>query len=255
MSFSCLGQGNDPDKARFRGQNFPTSVQPLADLAPTRWLAERTRPTERGDGVHLWSIIPEGYPAYARILHPAYSESDDTPVRWADIAARNDKTVHPLMQFGRLSGSDDPYGHPYWADKPLVGQLPDTEAKTIISTLRHSTTTPEQCCLLVWEGYGGIELFYPPSEKLELPGRSYLTFTGPVDAVLELLDEGNLLQGPNFWLPEDKAWIVATEIDFVETYVGGSADCINQLLGDPELEAFPASFDARVGFFADTINI
>ena len=79
MSFSFLGQGNDPDKASFRGRDFPTSVQPLADLTPTRWLAERTRPTERGDGVRLWSIIPEGYPAYARILHPAYSESDDTP--------------------------------------------------------------------------------------------------------------------------------------------------------------------------------
>ncbi len=123
MSFSFLGQGNDPNKASFRGQNFPTSVQPLADLTPTRWLAERIRPVGRGDGVHLWSIVPEGYPAYARILHPADCPLDDSPIRWVDIAARNDKTVHPLMQFGRLSGSDDPYGHPYWADKPLIGQL------------------------------------------------------------------------------------------------------------------------------------
>ena len=53
---------------------------------------------------------------------------------------------------------------------------------------------------------------------------------------------------------DDSPDIVATEIDFMETYVGGSADCINQLLGDPELEAFPVSFDARVDFFADTIN-
>ena len=62
MSFSFLGQGNDPDKAIFRGRDLPTSVQPLADLTPTKWLTERTRPTERGDGVRLCSIIPEGYP-------------------------------------------------------------------------------------------------------------------------------------------------------------------------------------------------
>ena len=64
-------------------------------------------------------------------------------------------------------------------------------------------------------------------------------------SVLELCVEGNMLMGPNLWWPEDRAWIVATEIDFMETYIGGSAECINQLLSGPDLEAFPVSLDAR----------
>ena len=168
-----------PHKSPFAGREFPASVHPLADIAPAAWLTERTRPMGRGsDRVLLWSIIPEGYPSYARLLHPAYVQGEDTPMRWAEIAARNSNTVHPLMQFGRLSGSDDPYACPSWADQPFVGQLPEAEAKSIVSVLRSFTTTPEQCYLLVWEGYGGIEQIYPASEKLVLPHRSYLAYTG-----------------------------------------------------------------------------
>ena len=245
-----------PHKSPFAGREFPASVHPLADIAPAAWLTERTRPMGRGsDRVLLWSIIPEGYPSYARLLHPAYVQGEDTPIRWAEIAARNSNTVHPLMQFGRLSGSDDPYACPSWADQPFVGQLPEAEAKSIVLVLRSFTTTPEQCYLLVWEGYGGIEQIYPASEKLVLPHRSYLAYTGSIDSVLELCVQGNMLMGPNLWWPEDRAWIVATEIDFMETYIGGSAECINQLLSGPDLEAFPVSIDARVDFLADTINI
>jgi hypothetical protein len=39
------------------------------------------------------------------------------------------------------------------------------------------------------------------------------------------------------WWPEDRAWCVATEIDFTWTYVGGTRECIQQVIDDPELEA------------------
>ena len=237
-------------------RTFPTSIHPLVDAAPVEWLAERIRPMGRGSNrVLLHSVIPEGFPNYARILHPAFVPGEDTPIRWAEVAARNNKTVHPLMQFGRLSGSDDNYAHPYWAEEPFVGKLPEAEAKAIVPILRSFTTTPDRCYLLVWEGYGGIKQSYPPTVTLELPDRKYLSYTGPVDSVLELCVDGNTLEGPNLWWPEDRAWIVATEIDFMETYVGGTAQCINQLLNDSGLEAFPAMTDARVDFLSDTINV
>lgn len=247
-----------PNKPSSVGREFPfpASIFPLTDLSPIAWVAECTRPIGRGsDRVLLHSVIPEGYPAYARVLHPAYVAGEDTPVRWARVAARNGKTVHSQVQFGRLSGSDDPYAHPPWVEPPFVGELPEAEAKTMAATLSNFTTTPDRCYLLVWEGYGGIEKMYPPSVTLELPDRKYLAYAGSIDSILELCVDGNTLVGPNLWWPEDQAWVVATEIDFLETYAGGTVACIGQLLGDPDLEAFPLSIDDRVDFFADTINI
>ena len=78
---------------------------------------------------------------------------------------------------------------------------------------------------------------------------------GTTDSVLELADPGTILPAPNLWWPEDRAWVVATEIDFIETHVGGSAKAVSQILDDPGLESFPISIDARVDFLADTINI
>ena len=237
-------------------KSFPASIMPVMDLAPTLWLNERVRPVGRGsDRVMLHSVAPGYFPAYCRILHPAYIAGEYTPVRWSEVAARNNKVMHPQVQFGRLAGSEDPYAYPSGVSPPFIGELPEAEANTISKVLRNFTSTPDNCYLLVWEGYGGIQEMYPITKKLELPGRSYLVYTGPMESVLELCIDGNTLMGPNIWWPEDRAWVVATEIDFLDTYVGGSARCVNQLLGDPDLEAFPAFSNDRVDFFADTINV
>ena len=167
---------------------------------------------------------------------------------------QNGKTVHPLMQYVRVCGSKDYYGQLFSADQPFVGELPEAEAQALGATLRYFTATPDRCYLLVWEGYGGIERMYPPSLMVELHDRTYLAYQGSIDEVLALCIDGNAVDGPNLWWTEDRAWIVSTEIDLMETYIGGSADCIAHLLSDPLLEAFPASIYARVDFLADTIN-
>ena len=59
---------------------------------------------------------------------------------------------------------------------------------------------------------------------------------------------------PNIWWPEDRAWYVATDIDLYDTYVGGSEECIEAILSHLELEALPATLDARLGIGADIIN-
>jgi hypothetical protein len=49
--------------------------------------------------------------------------------------------------------------------------------------------------------------------------------------------------GPNLWWPNDRAWFVATEIDLVSTYVGGSADLVRAIVASPEIEAFEVAAD------------
>ena len=89
---------------------------------------------------------------------------------------------------------------------------------------------------------------------MSLPSRDYMLFTGPLAAVPELAAEGGFWQTPNLWWPDDRAWFVSTDIDLLDTYVGGSPDCIQRILDSPELEAFRVSIDTRVDFQTDTIN-
>ena len=234
-------------------RDLPASLRPVGDTRHTRWLKERIQHSGRENAVWLYSIMPSGFPAYARILHPADSVEDNAPVRWAEVAASTGKTVHPAMQFGRLSGSDDPYGHPDWAYQPKVGQLPEHEARIIAGILGRFTVTPDRCYFCLWKGYGPFNTSYRHL-TLNLSGRNFLIFTGPLSAILDLTDEGTPLQAPSLWWPHDRAWCVSTDIDLLDTYVGGNEVCIQQVLSGSDLETLPSTIDARIDFFSDTIN-
>jgi hypothetical protein len=54
--------------------------------------------------------------------------------------------------------------------------------------------------------------------------------------------------------PEDRAWCVATEIDFAWTYIGGGTDLIQGLINDPALEAMPTQIHHGITYEADRIN-
>ena len=59
---------------------------------------------------------------------------------------------------------------------------------------------------------------------IELPGRRYHVVTGPVAAVVDLREpDGAAWHHPDLWWPQDRAWFVATDVDFWSLYVGGSA--------------------------------
>jgi hypothetical protein len=59
---------------------------------------------------------------------------------------------------------------------------------------------------------------------------------------------------PNLWWPDDRAWVVATEVDFAWTYVGGTRDLAEAVLGEPRLEVLPATLADKVGYDTDLLN-
>ena len=238
-------------------QHLPPSVRSVEDVTPGRWIEERVWPwtSDNASGVRLGSMMPEGFPCYARILHPAESVEDSTPLRWADVAAREGKRMHPLVQCGRLAGKDDPYGCPDWAHEPGVGELPEEETRAVVGILRQFTTTPDQCLFGVWDGWGFLDSSYQRKPRISVPHRDFLLFAGPLEAVLEFADGANLWRTPSLWWPADRAWFVATDIDLMDTYVGGSGDCIKQVRDSPALEALAFPIEGRVDFYADTINV
>ena len=225
------------------------------DVSAGRWVEESL-----SDFGTLRSLLPRGFPAYARVLHPAYLDGD-RDLRWSTVALWTGRTVHPLMQFERVAAlSEDPramYPDPPWGDHPDYGSIPETECSTLVDALRGFTSTPDSCFFGLWEGYGNIDTrLYKARARVRAPGRDYLLFRGPIDAIMAFLAGDGRFWGrsPNLWWPEDHAWCVATDIDLCDTYVGGSQKCIKAILTNPHLEALPTSLDARLDLGADTIN-
>ena len=94
-------------------------------------------------------------------------------------------------------------------------------------------------------------------QRLRLPNRDYFLARGPLDELGEAYDlfgGSHTVQSPNVWWPDDRAWFVATEIDFESTYVGGSEAAIQAILEDPWLEALPAEPTDGVSWDADVLN-
>ena len=236
-------------------QLAPHGLEFLEDVSEARWVEESV--SEFGK---VRALVPERFLAYARVFHPAYLDTG-LPVRWSTVASWTGRTVHPLMQFERIANlNEDPgylYKDPPWGSLPEHGSIPEPECRTLVSVLREFTSTPEECFFCLWEGYGNIDTrLYKASSRVRSPGRDYLLFRGPLDAVMSFLNrvDGFWGDSPNIWWPKDRAWCVATDIDLFDSYVGGTEDCIKAILNNPALEALPTTPDARVDLLADEIN-
>jgi hypothetical protein len=181
------------------------------------------------------SFVPRGFEAYCRIFHPAGE------VSWAEIASANGHEPHALMQLPEITNTEgwhvDP--HPGVFDElPRAGELPEGLRAPVTDTLRSYTATPESCWFAVWEGYGALRPDVRDAPWFRLPHRKYHLFHGPIEALLMPCEPAWWDQTANIWWPADRTWCVATEVDLMSTYVGGSTDCIAALAAHPALEAY-----------------
>lgn len=222
------------------GRPVETDTSGAAWLAPADWL------------------LPTGFAAYARVLHPAirYVGDDDVEVPWAEVADENGALAHRLMQWPGITGGwefvheDDQ--SPLWDDSPAEGHLPVPVARRLTAVLRRHTTTPGDCWFGVWAGFGWYSHAGMP--ETELLGREHLLLRGPIDLATANTAPEPAEQSVNLWWPADRAWCVVTDIDLMSTYVGGSTDCIADLLTATDLEVVPAAVGDGVDVGADRIN-
>jgi hypothetical protein len=204
------------------------------------WITSRLHPFARDVG----SIIPEGFAAYARVFHPPYRRTSDgamIAVRWKDIASANNRTIEAEVQ--RFCMNGDPSrlsatGEELWDEQCGTGRMPRGIAVQLADILFSHTKTPELCWFAVWEGYGDLRIPRHGAPMISVPERNLLLLYGAVSDVLTTLSVTDWIYlSPNLWWPDDRAWCVATEIDFQWSYVGGSSSCIEEILSDAELEA------------------
>jgi hypothetical protein len=240
----------------------------------TSWLVRQRHPFDRYD---VGSVVPTGYAAYARILHPAWRSGGGRAraVRWAEVAVWSGRRLHPQAQFAALSRPLTPRADPPpWDAEPRAGTLTAVEAVALSRVLAGFTDTPDRSWFGYWDGYGWLsgavaELDHgggrvPPLPRAALAAlragprvhtteRDYLLYHGPLTAVTAFCSFP-LLQTPNLWWPEDRAWCVASEIDLPCTYVGGETALVAQVLTVPDLEVVPAQLTDRIAMDSDLLN-
>lgn len=233
------------------------------------WIAPRLASWD--DEYTITIVVPAGFGAYARVLHPVQTaDNGDRLVRWADVAAWSGMPLRPDAQFHSIAlppaapGGPPPYG----SQGPQAGSLWRPDAEVLAAIGRDWTATPEDCWFCVWDGFGWgsvstfavltetgrpREIIQEPARdpvpgpvragpRVHLPHRDYFLYTGPAEAVGALASlDGTGGQCPNLWWPADRAWCVASEIDLPWTYVGGSRELIDAILADERIEALPAA--------------
>jgi hypothetical protein len=215
--------------------------------------------------------VPKGYEAYARIFHPA-SDPEGNPVSWAEVADALGTTAHREMQWHALVGLPEPEG---FADSkwpggdPSIGSMDPATLDALCEVLAAHTADPKRCffglCTIqTWEdSFSADELKHP---YLKLPwGRDQIVLAGPLSAVDQIVfdwskpspsrarfvawtgegpppepDPAGLRsrEAPNLIWPADHSWLVASEVDFDSTLVGGNATLIEAIVKSPELEAW-----------------
>lgn len=174
----------------------------MSDPSAGSWLRERL---DAGyETMH--GVVPRGYPAYARIFHPAIvrslpgravptaeelvrmpeseqhalmAEFVDEQVSWAETAAAFGTVLHPLAQWQRLVRTPPesdwrtrmaPDGREFSA--PMEGELEPAHLAAVAAHLVDHTQTPDSGFAALWEGRGGLLGFFGIT-----PSRSFLTFS------------------------------------------------------------------------------
>ncbi|CUR59961.1 hypothetical protein NOCA120009 [metagenome] len=121
------------------------AIRPDADLADADWWD-----VEWGHGTPpaVGFLVPSGFEAYARVLHPA-ADADGRDVRWAEVAEACGTTLYSEAQWHRLSGGReyDPRGEGAeprrWpGNEPELGRLNRPAFEALSEVVAGHTSTP-----------------------------------------------------------------------------------------------------------------
>ena len=219
------------------------AVELIEDVTVGDWIAPRLGPF----GGRVGSVVPRGFAAYARVLHPARGE-DDRERGWAEVCAATGRTAHALMQWSAIAPERP-------GAEPAVGSLGRRPLQDLCRVVAAHTAPGLDHFFALWEGWGWVVPGAYPADtpRLRLPHRDHLLFTGPLPEA-PLFDDGPWPQSPSLFWPADRSWCVATEIDFDSTLVGGTVELVAAVLAAPGLEAWPVDVDDSLAHDGDQVN-
>lgn len=205
-------------------------------------------------------LIPRGFEAYARILHPAFTDAGEM-VSWAEVAGVCGTTLHPEAQWERLAfhGDLDPRGAgpdpvSWTGGEPDQGCLDRGPFEALAEVLQRHTGTTAHTIVAFWVGYGQW-----PRAWFDLRTRgpvlqAYLFERALVDVPTLCAEASGWWQSPSAWWPADHAWATSSDTDLDSTLIGGTRALVDELLASDSLEVLPWPVDGLLWSSADTIN-
>ena len=259
---------------------------PVDDLEPAQWLVEAI--TVFGGSVA--QLMPAGFGCYLRVFHrPDQGRpGPGSAASWAAVAAEKGTALHPEAQWSALSGSTGEGPGP----EPITGSLDPLQLQRLSELLAGQTSSPDACHYALWEGTGMSPRSWGEIPRFRLPGRRHWLF--PPVSVLQLpavsvelqvagmeeqaaqggeirgfvgvdspeslarwaarYRQWGFVQSPSWWWPEDRAWVVHSEVDYDSTLVAGSSAMGAALLADPEIECLEVGPATWLTAHADQVN-
>jgi hypothetical protein len=188
-----------------------------------------------------------------------FAAKEDAPALWIDEECQGANGSVGSLVPDRFEGilrvlpaAPKPTG--WWADYR-------SQFQTIASIGERYTTTPERAWFAIWEGHGFdkgstriasstqldeesslllaaerrmatmqdgqrnalIRVELEDLQQFHRPNRAYYLLGGPVKSATRLVFPGfNEWRNPDLFWPDDRAWFVATDVDFWSIYVAGS---------------------------------
>ena len=206
-------------------------VEWSTDVRQVGWIRRRLGPFESGE---VTSVVPAGFEAYARVLHPAHG-AEERAIRWSEVAARNGIELRRDTHFPEIALLPPGDGNQAWdVVGPQEGTLCAADATALVDILRQHTASPDQCWFCLWDGYGWdstapYSMSFPLSDDQPSPRAVAGVYDGPdVDVHMpeplgapEDPIPHEVRDGPRVEMPEREYFLYKGELDaalaFVET--------------------------------------
>jgi hypothetical protein len=192
------------------------------------------------------NVVPAGFPAHARIVHPAYLGDTATPerVQLRHIAAPE---THSWVGDDRFIWQTQwPAGSPADYATPTCSTPDMDDLDVLVELLSNHTSTKDDTFALVWPGWGHDESdrLWENAPLTAVGRERFALLRGPLSAIPTLGRQ--LTFAPSYWWPQDQSWTVGTDIDDFSTYVSGDDRCIAALIASERIEARRAKPDNPV---------
>ena len=224
----------------------PLDLEP--DATHADWWLDQLEPTRGRHPIPVGALVPSSLPVVCQVLHP-WKLPDGQHATWQQLAEvhgfadvgdlyENRPVATELDEARELAGT--------FGSSPKEGALDEGTASALVDVLGQATTTPDEVFVAIWEGWGdGSPERFPGAARLDTyTDRNHFLLRGPRHGVLTAIDQRGSRLAAGLWWAADRAWFVATEIDFEWTFIAGGQELVERHCADDRLEATPVSFDA-----------
>ncbi len=149
------------------------------------------------------------------------------PVQYRSLGA--DGWVLDVLQHGESDVAMVVQPGDSWCTGPTEGTLDQELAREVIDTICRVERPDSACWFAVWNGFGWLSKQDLRAPSIKTPHREWLLFRAPIECLEQPVEFKFDDQSMNMAWPDDRSWFLSTDIDAEVTYLGGSAELIQQL--------------------------